>query len=121
MEPDFYENINPVENKEKKELLSKMGKLLDESLDSFLEIRKRQEVQKIPIKKLSSSIRRDSLSDLFRRFQIGRRDNEINDDNNNNNNIIQRNRLERLERIRIMQEETENLERLLENDLEVIG
>ena len=43
MEPNFYENIIPNEDKEKCELIKKMNKLLDESIESFLLLRQREE------------------------------------------------------------------------------
>ena len=43
MEPNFYENMIPNEDKEKCELIKKMNKLLDESIESFLLLRQREE------------------------------------------------------------------------------
>ena len=43
MEPNFYESIIPNEDKEKCELIKKMNKLLDESIESFLLLRQREE------------------------------------------------------------------------------
>ena len=42
MEPNFYESIIPNEDKEKCELIKKMNKLLDESIESFLLLRQRE-------------------------------------------------------------------------------
>ena len=47
MEPNFYENIVPEEDKEKKDLVKRMSNLLDESLDSFILLRKRTSKEKI--------------------------------------------------------------------------
>ena len=116
MEPNFYENIVPKEDKEQKELIKRMSKLLDESLDSFIELRKRQKNEKVNIIKIDSKLHKTSiLTDLFFRLpHIG---------GNDNSSSYRRiaNRFERLERIRNMQEETENLERLIENDVEIVG
>ena len=43
MDPNFYESIIPNEDKEKCELIKKMNKLLDESIESFLLLRQREE------------------------------------------------------------------------------
>ena len=115
MEPNFYENIVPKEDKEQKELIKRMSKLLDESLDSFIELRKRQKNEKVNIIKIDSKLHKSSILDLFFRLpHIGG-----NDNNSSYHRIA--NRFERLERIRNMQEETENLERLIENDIEIVG
>ena len=119
MEPNFYENIVPKEDKEQKELIKRMSKLLDESLDSFIELRKRQKNEKVNIIKIDSKLHKTSiLTDLFFRLpHIG------GNDSGSSYQRIERiaNRFERLERIRNMQEETENLERLIENDIEIVG
>ena len=116
MEPNFYENIVPSEDKEKKELIQKMSKLLDDSLDTFLEVRKRQQNVEVPLIKFDLKKGKNRIMDeLFRIYRSERRETE------ENNISSHRNRMERLERIRVMQEETENLERLIENDVEVIG
>ena len=108
---NFYENLIPEKDKENRELIKKMSNLIDESLDSFILLRQRQSKDKVniqikPSKKISFEIRDepryigDEISSLF----------------------YSRNRNERLERIRRMDEETENLERLIENDnIETIG
>ena len=116
MELNFYENLVQSEDKDKKELIKKMSKLLDDSLDSFIELRKRQKNEKINIIKVDSKINKNMV--IRELFRINR---TIVDENNNSSVNRAANRLARLERIRNMQEETENLERLIENDLEVIG
>ena len=69
MEPNFYENIVPKEDKEQKELIKRMSKLLDESLDSFIELRKRQKNEKVNIIKIDSKLHKTSiLTDLFFRL-----------------------------------------------------
>ena len=40
MEPNFYENLIASKDKEKLELIKKQSKLLDESLDKFISVRK---------------------------------------------------------------------------------
>ena len=97
-----------------------MSKLLDDSLDSFIELRKRQKNEKVNIIKMHdvpyTSV---SFNQLFRVNPTNT--NERNETNNNGHTNRLANRLARLERIRNMQEETENLERLIENDIEIIG
>ena len=116
MEPNFYENIVPKEDKEQKELIKKMSKLLDESLDSLIELRKRQKNEKVNIIKIDSKeVKTSILNDLFYRLP------RINANDNSSSSRRISNRNERLERIRNMQEETENLERMIENDIEIVG
>ena len=105
MESNFYENLIPEKDKDNRELIQKIGKLLDESLDSFILLRKHQSKEKInieikPSKKISFQINDEPI---FSRSEYS----EL---------ISFRQRSERLERIRRMEEETENLERLIEND-----
>ncbi len=116
MEPNFYENIVSKENKEQKELIKKMSKLLDDSLDSFIELRKRQKNEKVNIIKIESKPGKASIfADLFSMLP------RINANDNSTSTRRIFNRNERLERIRNMQEETENLERMIENDIEIVG
>ena len=42
MKSNFYEKIIPIENEKKLSQLNKMSKLLDESINSFINLRKRQ-------------------------------------------------------------------------------
>ena len=107
MEPNFYENLFSDKDKDKKELIKQMSRLLDESLDNFILLRQNQAKEKINIEiKPSKNIT----------FHIEPERDNI------NFSINHRTRNERLERIRIMEEETENLERLIENDnIESIG
>ena len=116
MEPNFYENIVSKENKEQKELIKKMSKLLDDSLDSFIELRKRQKNEKVNIIKIEPKPGKASIfADLFSMLP------RINANDNSTSTRRIFNRNERLERIRNMQEETENLERMIENDIEIVG
>ena len=104
MEPNFYENIVSKENKEQKELIKKMSKLLDDSLDSFIELRKRQKNEKVNIIKIEFKPGKASIfADLFSMLP------RINANDNSTSTRRIFNRNERLERIRNMQEETENL------------
>ena len=111
MESNFYENLIPEKDKDNRELIKKMGKLLDESLDSFILLRQNQSKEKnnIEIKPSKKII-----------FQINDEPRPINLETSDL--FSHRNRNERLERIRRIQEETDNLERLIENDnIETIG
>ena len=126
MKEDFLEKIIPIENEEKRLLINKMSKLLDKSIDDFINLRERQEKKDFygPSEELNKSI-------IFTIRDTDENNNDNNNNNNNNNNINGEvrndilnhfSRLERLERIRIMEEENEDLNRLIENDnTEVIG
>ncbi len=113
MEPNFYENIVPEEDKEKKDLVKIMSNLLDESLDSFILLRKRTSKEKINIEiKKSEKIKIEPTSRMENIFF------EINSFNRPSISS----RFDRLRRIRQMEEENENLERLIENEnVEVVG
>ena len=123
MESNFYQKIIPIENEEKRALLDKMSKLLDESIEDLIKLRQRKnnELNNIKIK----------LMDIYNEFTLLQRV-PLNNNNNNNNNrdntsrvqdSFVSNRAARLRRIRNMEEETEDLYRLVENDnnVEVIG
>ena len=125
MKSNFYEKIIPIENEEKRKLLKKMSMLLDESIEDLINLRQREnsELNNIKLK----------LMDKYNEFISLQSNSSINERNNNNrNNLINNNnrllehfglnRAARLERIRNMEEETEELNRLIENDMiEVIG
>ena len=125
MKSNFYEKIIPIENEEKRKLLNKMSMLLDESIEDLINLRQREnsELNNIKLK----------LMDKYNEFILLQSNSSINERNNNNrNNLINNNnrllehfglnRAARLERIRNMEEETEELNRLIENDMiEVIG
>ncbi len=125
MKSNFYEKIIPIENEEKRKLLNKMSMLLDESIEDLINLRQREnsELNNIKLK----------LMDKYNEFISLQSNSSINERNNNNrNNLINNNnrllehfglnRAARLERIRNMEEETEELNRLIENDMiEVIG
>ena len=122
MESNFYQKIIPIENEEKRALLDKMSKLLDESIEDLIKLRQRKnnELNNIKIK----------LMDIYNEFTLLQRVPLNNNNNNNNRDNTSRvqdsfvsNRAARLRRIRNMEEETEDLYRLVENDnnVEVIG
>ena len=46
MKEDFLEKIIPIENEEKRILINNMSKLLDESIDDFINLRERQKKDK---------------------------------------------------------------------------
>ena len=115
MDSNFYQKIIPIENEEKRALLDKMSKLLDESIEDLINLRQRKnnELNNIKIK----------LMDIYNEFTLLNNNNNNNRDNNTNRVNFASNRAARLRRIRNMEEETEDLYRLVENDtnIEVIG
>ena len=116
MKSDFLEKIIPIENEEKRILINNMSKLLDESIDDFINLRERQKNE------IDDNDIKLKMINKFKEFVSS----EINEHNNNNassnRNNQALNHASRLERIRNMEEETERLNRLIENDyLEIIG
>ena len=111
MEPNFYENLILEKDKDNKELILKMSKLLDESLDSLILLRQNQAKEK-------KNIEIKPSKNIF--FKISEEPQIISNDFSDIFSF--RSRQERLERIRRIEEDTENLERLIENDnIETIG
>ena len=112
MNQNFLEKIVPIENEEKRLLKEKMNKLLDDSIDDFINLRERQN---------------NESNDLNRKM-INKYNENISSQRNEDNNLrvrvrnsLRLNHEERLERIRNMEEETERLNRLIENDfIEII-
>ena len=134
MKEDFLEKILSMENEEKRLLINKMSKLLDQSIEDFINLRERQTKNDSDVK--SAKLNKSEVISIqgINEIHNNNNDNDNNNDNNNNDNNNNNNgqvrndilnhfsRHERLERIRIMEEENENLDRLIENDnMEVIG
>ena len=71
MNSNFYEKLIPLENKEKRELLNKMSKLLDESINDFIKLRERNTNEISNINK--------SINELLKKPK---------NNNNNNNDFI---------------------------------
>ena len=112
MEPNFFEKLISEKDKEKKDLVKKMSELLDDSLDTFISLRKRKSQENLDIK-----LKNDKIIKL-RSMEMN--DNEDTHFFGTSNRHL--NRLARLARIRNMQEETEDLERLIEREnIEVVG
>ncbi len=116
MKSNFFEKIVPIENEEKRKLINKMSKLLDESLDDFINLRQRQINEKNDMYL--------KMFDKFKEFNSSQR----NDENNNSNNMprirerIALNHAERIRRIMNVEEENEDLIRQIESDnIEIIG
>ena len=121
MKSNFYEKIISLKDENEKINLNKMSQLLDKSIDSLIEFRK---------KKL------DELNNPEIKLKVVNKDSEIEpqrnilsfDDNSSTRHMrsIRQTHLShaaRLGRIRDFEEENENLNRLIENDnnIEVIG
>ena len=111
MEPNFYEKIVSEKDDNKKNLVKKMSELLDDSLESFISIRQRQSKETKNINFLFGNIIRLHSMNL---------DNDERE-NNVRRGIYRLNHHERLQRIRNMEEETDNLERLINENFEVVG
>ena len=120
MKSNFYEKIISLKDENEKIKINKMSQLLDESIDFFIEFRKRNLYE---------------LNNPEIKVKIINKDNEFEsqrnmlsyDDNSSNRHMrsIRQTYLShaaRLGRIRDLEEENENLNRLIENDnIEVIG
>ena len=118
MKSNFYEKVVSIENENKRKLLENMSKLLYESIDSFIDLIQRQQDE------LNNSELKSKLNNKFMEYESSQRN-----QSRNNNNVTRflRQRLglnnsARHERIRNLEEETENLYRLIENNnIEEIG
>ena len=86
MEPNFYENLIASKDKEKLGLIKKQSKLLDESLDKFISVRKTIFEENFVDNK-GNRVNKINFSDLLSR-RI--RDRYIATFNNNNNNSRRR-------------------------------
>ncbi len=121
MKSNFYEKIISFKDENDKIKINKMSQLLDESIDSFIEFRKRN---------------LDELNNADLKVKLIIKDNELEssqrnilsiDDNSSTRHMrsIRQTYLShaaRLGRIRDLEEENENLNRLIENNnIEVIG
>ena len=128
MKSNFYEKIIPLKTEEKRNLIIKMDKLLNESIDVLIDLRNREVGEMDNTKKKLKMIEKFNEFTLSQRGQNNNENNSDND-NDNNNNFINRLRecivlthQTRLRRIMNMEEETENLNRLIENNnFESIG
>ena len=127
MKSNFYEKIIPLKTEEKRNLIIKMDKLLNESIDVLIDLRNRE------VDEIDNTEKKLKMIEKFNEFTLSQRiENNNNNDNNNDNNInyvhrlrerIELKRESRLRRLMNLEEETENLNRLIENDnnVESIG
>ena len=120
MKSNFYEKIISLKDENEKININKMSQLLDKSIDFLIEFRKRK---------------LDELNNPEIKVKIVNKDNEVEpqrnilsfDDNSSTRHLrsIRQTYLShaaRLGRIRDLEEENENLHRLIENsNIEVIG
>ena len=128
MKPNFYENVIPIKNEKERTLLNEMNKLLDESMEMFIRIRTNQVNEKEnigpkPKEKKEENVLNQSSS---QRNESNDNNNEGNNDSNNLFSHLRMNigfgRESRLRRIMNLEEEMENLNRLINNDnLDIIG
>ena len=114
MKSKFYEKVIKTDDKNQNILLDKMSDLLDESMNVFIEKRKRDINE--------NKERSDENSLSSKKEEINLRQNECNDFQRN----FSRLRNERIIRIRNMiqalEEESESLNRLIEvNNTEIVG
>ena len=120
MKSNFYEKVVPIENENKRKLLDNISKLLDESIDTFINLRQRQQDE------LNNTDLKSKLIKKYIEFESSQRNQSRNNNSNNVTRIIRQrlglNNAARHERIRNLEEETENLYRLIENNnIEEIG
>ena len=127
MKANFYEKIIPIKDEEKRKLIMKMSKLLDESIDSLINLRKRK------MNKLDNTDVKSKIIDKNNEVKLSqnneRNSNERNNNHNNRNarfivsRFFGRGRFSRLQRILNLEHENENLNRLIDNNenADVIG
>ena len=119
MKSNFYETIISLKDENEKIKMNKMSQLLDESIDSFIELRKKCFEEANPDSKIEIKFKNELESSI--------RNILSSDDNSSSRHMrsIRQTNLShaaRLERIRDLEEENENLNRLIENDnTEIIG
>ena len=129
MKANYYEKIIQTKDEEKKKLIMKMNQLLDESIDTLINLRKRKmdEAENTDIK--------SKIIDKFNEFRLSQ-NNESNNSNESNNNsgnanfIVSRlgelrrqTHVSRLQRILNLEQENEDLDRLIDNNenTDVVG
>ena len=129
MKANFYEKIIQIKDEEKKKLIMKMNELLDESIDTLINLRERKknEAENADIK--------SKIIDKFNEFRLSQ-NNENNNSNENNNNsgnvhyIVSRlgelrrqGHVSRRQRILNLEQENEDLDRLIDNNenADVVG
>ena len=116
MKSNFYEKLIKNEDKNKKIKIEKMSKLLDESINECINLRERQTKERILKPAEEIKLKFKEIINLSRREEL-----------NNNNFFNSSRRNERIQRIRnminLLEEETENLNRLIENNntIETVG
>ena len=127
MKANFYEKIIPIKDEEKRKLIMKMSKLLDESIDSLINLRKRK------MNKLDNTDVKSKIIDKNNEVKLSqnneRNSNERNNNHNNRNarfivsRFFRRGRFSRLQRILNLEHENENLNRLIDNNenADIIG
>ena len=129
MKANFYEKIIPVKDEEKRKLIMKMNILLDESVDTLINLRKRKKNE------LENADIKSKIIDKFNEFRLSQNNennnnNENNSNNNGNSNFIvsrlgelRRQGLSRIQRILNLEQENEDLDRLIDNNdnADVVG
>ena len=130
MKANFYEKIIPIKDEEKKKLIMKMDKLLDESIDILIILRKRK------MNELDNNDIKSKIIDKFNEFSLFQNnESNSNESNNNDNNsnanfmvsrlreLRRQGRLSRLQRILNLEQENEDLNRLIDNNenADVVG
>ena len=129
MKANFYEKIIPVKDEEKRKLIMKMNILLDESVDTLINLRKRKKNE------LENADIKSKIIDKFNEFRLSQNNennnnNENNSKNNGNSNFIvsrlgelRRQGLSRIQRILNLEQENEDLDRLIDNNdnADVVG
>ena len=129
MKANYYEKIIQTKDEEKKKLIMKMNQLLDESIDTLINLRKRKmdEAENTDIK--------SKIIDKFNEFRLSQ-NNESNNSNESNNNsgnanfifarfgeLRRQTHVSRLQRILNLEQENEDLDRLIDNNenTDVVG
>ena len=126
MKPNFYETIIPLKNEKERNLLNEMNKLVDESMEMFINIRSRQINEKEKIESEPKEKKENILNDSSSQRNENNENNN-NEENNNSNNVFSHLRYRfgreaRLRRIMNMEEDNLFLDRLINNEnVEIIG
>ena len=128
MKPNFYQKLNLTDDENEKKLLDNISKVLDNSIKNYIDNKFEEEtIQKQPSinNKRGSNLSIYLNSDEFREIMFN---NPEDIDNNDFNELNQARRLRtssRLSRLRNMinnlEEQSENLNQIIENGFEVVG
>ena len=128
MKPNFYQKLNLTNDENEKKLLDNISKVLDNSIKNYIDNKFEEEtIQKLPSinDKRGSNLSIYLNSDEFREIMFNNPEDIYNNDFNELNQARRLRTSSRLSRLRNMinnlEEQSENLNQIIENGFEVVG